>query len=398
MTMEVAKGEGMKIILILCAFMLFPIHGMAYYRDVVGSAASGWIDAGSGDRFFNSVEELCSPGVPKYDHYDSDWVVACSNNWRILAVFGFVCPSGYFSFGPFVQLSGLKASSGFGVGEDGYVYGGFGPGGAKACFGLGKFQITLTGPTETKPRNTGNWRELMLTATVRQGDAPVSGKTVRFTIIPKTASDGHFHRLNGKPVGTISNGSTNAMGELQSAYLPSEFAGVYTIEATCDGCTNKAALDVTVRVPDLVQLGPDTQTPSRYALVGETATHPGSHYLSKASHDALDDFFDILIEQGWTTFGLNDSSLVWGGRFDIGAGWGGSHHEHREGDEVDVSFYRPQGISPELRRKTYDQLAKGRRFEAPQVLWHVSDNAATGSKAHFHVYLLGQKSSFTTPY
>lgn len=391
----------MKVSSIFITLFLLSGAVLADDRYLVDSVASGWFDSDRGTRFFDSAEELCGSGAVDYESYGSAWLAKCNSNWRIVGVLGFVCPSGYLPAGypAFIwRLGWLKASSGFGVAEDGYVYAGWGPGGFNHCFRSGQFQVALTGPVETKPRNTGNWRELMMTATVRQGDAPVSGKVVRFTITPKTAGDGHVHGLNGKPVGTISNGSTNASGELKSAYLPPEFAGVYTIEATCDGCANKAALDVTVRVPDLVKLGPDSRNPSRYTLVGETVSHPGSHYFSKAAHRALDNFIDVLIKQGWTNIGLNDSSLDWGGRFDIGAGWGGSHHEHREGDEVDVSFYRPQTTSVELRSKTYIYLSKGKRFESPHVLWHINDNPTTGSKAHFHVYLLGQKTSFTTRY
>lgn len=88
----------MKFISILFTLLLLPAHGLAYYFWV-GSAASGWIDVGSGSRFFNSAEELCNPGVPEYGAFGSDWTVACSNNWRILGIFGFVCPSGYFPSG-----------------------------------------------------------------------------------------------------------------------------------------------------------------------------------------------------------------------------------------------------------------------------------------------------------
>lgn len=261
-------------------------------------------------------------------------------------------------------------------------------------------RLDLSGPAETKPKYTGNWRELMMTATVTLQGQPAPGKQVNFKLTPKAVADGHNHGLPGKPSGTIAGGTTNAAGELKSPYLPSEFAGIYTLEASCDGCSNKATLDITVRVPDLVALGPDSQSPARYTLIGETTTHPVNHYFSTA---AIQAFYGLLRvfqspELNWGALGINDSSLVWGGRFDIGAGWSGAHHEHLEGDEVDISFYRPNGISAELRRKTYDKLAEGEVFKSPQTLWHVNDNPSTGSKAHFHVYLLGQKASFTLPY
>lgn len=259
--------------------------------------------------------------------------------------------------------------------------------------------ITLEGAAETKPRSTSGWRELMLTARVMQGATPVAGKAVTFKLTAKAAPDGHEHGdLASKPAGSVANGATNGAGEYKAPYLPSEFAGVYTIEASCDGCGGTAKLDVTVRVPDLVEVKPSTAQPPSYTLVGETAAHPRSHYFSEPGRKALQALVVVMKDLGWTNPGLNDSSLVWGGRFDIAGRWGGSHAGHREGDELDISFYRPGGVSQDIRSKTYDTLAKEKQFTTPQVLWHQNDNPDTGSSAHFHIYLLGQKASFKTRY
>jgi hypothetical protein len=259
--------------------------------------------------------------------------------------------------------------------------------------------IGLSGPTETKPRGTSGWRELMLTARVTQGNTPVAGKAVTFKLVPAAAPDGHEHGgLADKPAGSIANGGTNAAGEYKVPYFPSEFAGFYTIEASCEGCGSPARLHVAVRVPDLVEVTASTAHPPSYTLVGETTTHPKSHYFSEAGRKALQALILVMQDLGWINPGLNDSSLVWGGRFDIAGRWGGSHAGHREGDEVDISFYRPAGVSLDVRTKTYRKLAAGKRFESPQTLWHQNDNPETGSSAHFHIYLLGQKSSFITKY
>ena len=259
--------------------------------------------------------------------------------------------------------------------------------------------LTLAGPTETKPRGTRGWRELMLTARVMQGATPVAGKAVTFKLTAKAAPDGHAHGdLASKPAGSVAGGATNGAGEYKVPYLPSEFAGVYTIEASCDGCGDAAKLEVAVRVPDLVEVTADTARPRGYTLVGETAAHPRSHYFSESGVKALRSLIAMMTKLGWTNPGLNDSSLVWGGRFDIAGRWGGSHAGHREGDEVDISFYRPGGVSQDIRNKTYDTLAKEKQFTAPHVLWHQNDNPDTGSSAHFHIYLLGQKASFRTRY
>ena len=170
------------------------------------------------------------------------------------------------------------------------------------------------------------------------------------------------------------------------------------MEASCDGCSNKATLDVTVRVPDLVELTTSSASPPRYTLVGETPTHSKNHYFSIEGKDELRRLIDQMSILEWSNPGINDASIAWGGRFDIGAGWSGSHAGHREGEEVDISFLRPAFIGPALRQKTFDDIKKGKLRESPQVLWHQFDNSDTGSKAHFHVYLLGQKASSITQY
>lgn len=259
--------------------------------------------------------------------------------------------------------------------------------------------ITLAGPTETKPRGTSGWRELMLTATVTQGGAPAPGKAVTFKLIPKAAPDGHQHgNLATKPAGSVANGSTDATGVYKVAYFPSEFAGIYTVEASCDGCGEPARMDVTVRVPGLVELTASTRRPPAYTLIGQTATHPRSHYFSVAGLHAFFSLVGTMRSMDWTNPGVNDASLVWGGRFDITGRWSGSHAGHRDGDELDISFSRPAGVSQDIRNKTYDKLAEARQFTTPQVLWHLNDNPDTGSSAHFHIYLLGQKVSAKTQY
>ncbi len=270
---------------------------------------------------------------------------------------------------------------------------------AVVCTVSSQPSLALTGVTEGKPRSTANWRELAVTARVTQNGVPVAGKGVNYKLTAKAGPDGHDHsNLSTKPVGFIVAGVTNAVGELKSAHIPSEFSGIYSVEASCDGCSNKATLDVAVRVPDLVELTPDAANPPAYTLVGETTSHGRNHYFSVPAKDALNLLIGVMSGLGWGNPGINDASIVWGGSFDIGGGWGSSHGGHREGTEVDISFLRPGLIEPALRQKSFDDLKKGKLRLSPQVLWHQFDNANTGSKAHFHVYLLGQRASAITQY
>ena len=270
---------------------------------------------------------------------------------------------------------------------------------AVVCTVSSPLVITMTGETEGKPRLTSNWRALTLTANVIQNGTPVAAKGVTYRITAKTGPDGHNHgNLSGKSVGSIVTGLTDAAGTLKSALVPSEFSGIYTVEASCDGCSNKATLDVTVRVPDLVELVSSSANPPRYTLVGVTPEHSKNHYFSIKGRAELGRLIDRMSILEWSNPGINDASIAWGGRFDIRGDWDGSHKEHREGIEVDISFVRPSSIGSDLRQKTFDDLKKGKLPEAPQVLWHQFDNPATRSKAHFHVYLLGQRASSVERY
>jgi hypothetical protein len=149
---------------------------------------------------------------------------------------------------------------------------------------------------------------------------------------------------------------------------------------------------------DLVELSADSATPARYKLIGSTGKHAANHYFTETASNALQRMLSVFSKFGWGVVGVNDSSLIWGGRFDIAGAWGGSHQEHRNGQEVDISFYNPGGILPAARQKVYDDLLAAQGVATPEVLWHLQDNPGTGSKAHFHVYLLGQKASHAIPF
>ena len=114
----------------------------------------------------------------------------------------------------------------------------------------------------------------------------------------------------------------------------------------------------------------------------------------------------VFAKHKWGQVGVNDASLIWGGKFDLGLRWGAaptggreeSHQGHRTGDELDISFINPAGISADKRKKVYDDLYESEDVDMPEVLWHEFDNPATGSKAHFHLYLLSQKASSIIKY
>lgn len=268
--------------------------------------------------------------------------------------------------------------------------------------------LTLTpAPNQTPPDPRPKGAEgkdgkstLELIARVMEGSTPKAGVAVGFKVDADYASGGHAGHSGTRPTGTVpASGVTDANGEFKFKFKASEFAGTETITATCTECSNKTATAlVKVKVPDLVELSADPATPARYKLIGSTGKHAANHFFTTDAKEALKSMLSNFAEFNWGVVGVNDASLIWGGRFDIAGAWGGSHHEHRDGQEVDISFYNPGGIPPATRQKMYDELRSSQGIVTPEVLWHLQNNPATGSKAHFHVYLLGQKASRTTPF
>ena len=259
-------------------------------------------------------------------------------------------------------------------------------------------------PPDPRPKGTegkdpkSSTHELI--AKVMEGSTPKAGVTVSFKSHVIPLSGGHEHEGN-RPEATVApiNGVTDANGQVRFKFTATEFAGEHVVTAACDSCSNKTADEVvTALVPNLVELGADYLSPARYILIGDTPKHPSNHFFTSEAKDALYRMLELFKNADWGVVGVNDASLKWGGRFDIAGAWNGSHHEHLEGKEVDLSFVRPTGITEKVRNKVYNDANEAEGVSIPQILWHLKDSPTTGSKAHFHVYLLGQKASRTTPF
>ncbi len=380
------------------------------FSATIGSVASGWIDLDGGVSFFKTPEELCGPGNVLYE---ADWEITCSGskNSGAYGVLAYACPPQYLPKGyPKYnwELPHLGASSGFGVAENGYVYLGEGPGDATACYNntTAQLQLTLAGFSELRPANTGGVSTAEITAKVTSGGQPKPGIVVGFgvTVLPRTG--GHAHGDGGtlqRPRGSLSKTSavTDANGEIRLTFTAPAPAGNHVVTANCApaGCSNEAKHQITVRVPGLVAIPADTQTPARYVLVGQLAQHPNSHNLTAAALGMLSDIVDTFRSLGWGQVGINDASLEWGGMFDIEGRWlqsyinnrgqsvTGGHAEHRNGEQVDISFNRPVGVPATMRRRAYDEVCTNNRTAlSPDILWHQTD----GYAPHFHIYLTGR--------
>ena len=263
-------------------------------------------------------------------------------------------------------------------------------------------QISLNGPAETRPVGTAGSAPVIFTAKVSDGATPKAGVPISFAVEVIPNSGGHDHHDINRPKAKLSavQGTTDANGEVRMTFTAPEPAGIHTIKATCATCSNSPAVkEIKVKVPDLIQIPPDTQTPPRYVLVGQRPEHRKSHFVTEAGLDALNQVIRVFARLGWGQVGINDASLEWGGMFDIEGKWlkpymnnkgkwvTGGHAEHRNGEQVDISFARPASVSMQLRKKAFREVCNNNRTSlSPDILWHEND----GYAPHFHIYLTGK--------
>jgi hypothetical protein len=123
-------------------------------------------------------------------------------------------------------------------------------------------------------------------------------------------------------------------------YTASEIAGEEKITVvTTDGTTKvfnmrvgiEGLQDMTAGAHFTLGFGPDN---------GANAPHPSPHWARTELHSAftaIANEFAAIYPDLNISIQKNDSSLVRGGRFDIGGTWGGSHGEHRLGIITDIS-------------------------------------------------------------
>jgi hypothetical protein len=193
-------------------------------------------------------------------------------------------------------------------------------------------------------------------------------------------------------------GNTDANGEVRFNLKAPDVAGIHTVSAICNTCTNKAASkDMQVKVPDLLAISPNPPQNMdgtfTYALTSVDKTHAGNgryhhnqYYLTGQSIQNLLTLINAFSSEGWGTVALNDASLFWGGRYDITANWGAPHAGHREGREIDISFARAKNpVSAQKQKNFYKKFCETKAVQIPfSILHHYVANP------HFHVYLENQ--------
>lgn len=198
------------------------------------------------------------------------------------------------------------------------------------------------------------------TATVTVRTLPATAnRAVTLRLVPIANSGGHVDasHTGARPSGQLrrSTGTTNANGEFSTTYTPSHIAGIVDIRATVAGGST-TAFGMMTRVLGLFQL-PGGAT--NYELIGATASHPDGHWGTTAANNGLiqiaNDYEALFFSQTAMTqndrLHYNDQSLVWGGKFELAAGWGnnGGHMEHRRGINCDVRCCTNPGNVPQTR-------------------------------------------------
>ena len=193
---------------------------------------------------------------------------------------------------------------------------------------------------------------------------PMAGEQVRVRINPTPDSGGHTgvhsgprphgwllaesapaYRPGGPRIGSLEPewlGTTDAAGAVRLRYRASELAGVETLSAELVHAPDLRGF-VELRVGlSLLALPPNPDT----FLVGGTLAHPSLDNDAGTSHfvaaDVLAELAAVAAEFRKATgmpLRVNDSSLPWGGVFDIDGGWERPHYNHRDGTDVDLAVF-----------------------------------------------------------
>lgn len=220
-----------------------------------------------------------------------------------------------------------------------------------------EYEIKLTGDTQTEPSKSLGFVATVINTITKQ--APTTPVTIKVSLSVEDTSGGHDHGTNTRPKGSLNSikcasddtcleSLADGNGALSFNFKPTDASGIHTITASCDKCSNEDAKTVNVQVEGLEQI----PASMFYTFVGATPEHSQNHYLKPEAANyllAIAIYYQTLPQfkkldwqtgaptaQPPTPIGVNDASLMWGGKFDINGSWKGSHKEHKRGTSVDI--------------------------------------------------------------
>ncbi len=172
--------------------------------------------------------------------------------------------------------------------------------------------------------------------------APVPNVPVYFQVVVLPYSGNHDHHDSGRPPGRMDPQytQTDSRGRAVSTFWSTDVAGIHTVLASSPCGTDSGDIWVMWNNPYLTALPnhPD------YDKVGVQPEHTSPFYGTDSVVYKLQQIAMRFRQQTGSRMCVNDMSLPWGGRFDLGPRYGGSfwftppHAEHQRGINVDIPF------------------------------------------------------------
>lgn len=170
---------------------------------------------------------------------------------------------------------------------------------------------------------------------------PYPGIEVTFEAYYIAYSGFHSHHDVSRPRGSMNPQSayTGSDGCARSTFQAPDVAGQHDIEAYSGFGSDFLTIDVRVPYPylDALPSHPD------YLKVGAQPEHPDGWWGTTNAVSGIGEIAAQFRQETGLRPGINDMSIQWGGRFDLGprygyAFWGPQHYEHMWGLNADIPY------------------------------------------------------------
>ncbi len=176
---------------------------------------------------------------------------------------------------------------------------------------------------------------------VDSGGHPFLG-TIQFAAVAQAMSGYHAHSDGSRPNGTLEYQTVNtfANGCATNSFYATDIAGTHQLIGYPQPYGTPATIYVNVEYSGLVEI---PATSPNYQRVGAQPEHPNGFWATQNAVTQIQVIAQQFRMQSGMVMGINDASLQWGGRFDLGprygsAFWGPAHSEHEVGLNVDCPF------------------------------------------------------------
>ena len=148
---------------------------------------------------------------------------------------------------------------------------------------------------------------------------------------------------------------TDSSGCAYGEFFATDVAGVHEVQAFYGSLVDTLYVSVMVYNPYLQWL-PNHST---YQKVGTTPEHPTNFYGTFNAVSKIQTICSTFYNETRLVAGVNDMSLPWGGRFDLGPAYGGQwwhppHHEHMWGLNADFPY---QYLGTPTQRQRFRDIA-----------------------------------------